>query len=122
MRVPRVEPYRCRRTWAIVPPIPSHNGRSPVADRSDDLPLGLVFSSLRDSPGRRRRLLLFLTTAAVAGLALIWPIYPAVSGIRPYVLGLPFSLAWIVGALTLVFGALVWFYRAEEGRADDPST
>lgn len=86
----------------------------PVPDSSDDLPHSLVFSSLQDAPTRRRRTFAFLAVVITAGLALVWPVYPSVAGIRPYVLGLPFSLAWVVGWLIVVFVALVLLYRAEE--------
>ena len=89
-----------------------------MPDSPDDLPTGLVFSSLQDA-SERRRTLAFVLVVAVAGLALIWPVYPSVVGIRPYVLGLPFSLAWVVGWLIVVFGALVLLYRTEEHDPDD---
>jgi hypothetical protein len=54
----------------------------------------------------------------VAGLALVWPVYPSVASIRPYVLGLPFSLAWVVGWLGVVFVALVLLYRADEHQSE----
>jgi hypothetical protein len=89
-----------------------------VPDSPDDLPTGLFFSSLQDASARRRTLA-FVLVVTVAGLALVWPVYPSVAGIRPYVLGLPFSLAWVVGWLLVVFVALVLFYRAEEPHTDD---
>jgi hypothetical protein len=89
-----------------------------VPDDSDDLPSGLVFSSLREDAAQRRRTLAVVAVVAVAGLALVWPVYPSVASIRPYVLGLPFSLAWVVGWLGVVFVALVLLYRADERRPD----
>jgi hypothetical protein len=57
----------------------------------------------------------------VAFLALIWPVYPIFSGVEPYILGLPQSLAWVVGWLGVVFVAVLWLYRAEEhSDADTP--
>ncbi len=88
-----------------------------MPESTDDLPTELVFSSLQDAPARRRTLT-FVLVVAVAGLALIWPVYPSVAGIRPYVLGLPFSLAWVVGWLIVVFVALVLLYRAEESEPE----
>lgn len=85
---------------------------------TDDIPRGLVFPSLQDAPGRRWRVFTFLSVVAVAGLSLIWPVYPSIAGIRPYVLGLPFSLVWVVGWLVVVFGALVLLYRAEESSSE----
>lgn len=84
-----------------------------MPDAADDFPSGLVFPSLDDAP-KRRRVILFVCVVAAAGVALVWPVYPAVSSIRPYILGLPFSLAWVVGWLLVVFASLVVVYRAEE--------
>lgn len=89
-----------------------------LSDSSDDFPRGLVFPSLQRNPSRRRRILAFVCVVVLAGLSLIWPVYPMVSGIHPYVLGLPFSLAWVVGWLLVVFAALVLLYRSEE-RSND---
>ena len=89
-----------------------------MPDADDDIPEGLVFSSLRKSPARRRRTLAFIAVVMIAGLALVWPVYPSVASIRPYVLGLPFSLAWVVGWLGVVFVALVLLYRADEPKPD----
>lgn len=88
-------------------------------DTPNDPPRGLVFSSLRDDPARRRRTLAAVAVVVVAGLALIWPVYPSVAGVHPYVLGLPFSLAWVVGWLAVVFVALALLYRADESAPDD---
>jgi hypothetical protein len=54
-----------------------------------------------------------LVVTVAAGLALIWPGYALVPPVEPYVLGLPFSLAWVVGWMAAIFGALVGLYRAE---------
>ena len=89
-----------------------------MSDSTEDLPSGLVFPSLQENAGRRRRVLAFVSVVALAGVALIWPVYPMVSGIRPYIFGLPFSLAWVVGWLLVVFLALVALYRSE-GASDD---
>ena len=50
-------------------------------------------------------------------LALVWPVFDRVANrLEPYVLGLPFSLAWIVGWALLTFGVLVAYYAVTEGR------
>jgi len=90
-----------------------------MADSADDIPTGLVLPGLRASEpngGVRRAVLgvLFLAT-----LALIWPLYSSISGVRPFVLGLPFSLAWITGWLGITFVAVLVLYRSESG--DGPS-
>ena len=85
-----------------------------MSDSTNDIPHGLVFRRLQRGSGRRVRTLAFVSVVLVAGLALLWPVYPLVPSIEPYVLGLPFSFAWVVGWLVVVFGALVLLYRAEE--------
>jgi len=46
-------------------------------------------------------------------VALIWPVYPRFATIEPRVLGVPFSLAYVVGALILSFVGLLWLYLWE---------
>ncbi len=85
-----------------------------MSDSSSDVPRGLVFGALRGGTAPQRRTLAFIFVVTIAGVALLWPVYPFVPSIEPYVLGLPFSFAWVVGWLVVVFGALVFLYRAEE--------
>lgn len=55
--------------------------------------------------------------ALVCLLALVWPLYDVIANrLEPYVLGLPFSLAWIVGWALLTFAVLVAYYAVTEGR------
>ena len=50
-------------------------------------------------------------------LALVWPIYDVVANrLEPFVFGLPFSLAWIVGWALLTFAVLVAYYAVTEGQ------
>ena len=84
-----------------------------MPDASDDIPVGLVIPGLRDDV-RRPSLWAFLIVTVISGLALIWPVYPLASDIRPYILGLPLSLAWVVGWLTVMFVALVLLSRTDE--------
>jgi hypothetical protein len=84
-----------------------------MKDRSDDIPEGLVIPGLRDDT-RSPALQMFLVVSFLSGLALIWPVYPFAADLRPYVLGLPFSFAWVVGWLVVMFGALVLLYRTDE--------
>jgi len=63
---------------------------------------------------RPRSLLLGAYVLLCLGM-LIWPGYARFgNSIEPYVLGLPFSLAWIVGWVLLTFGVLVVFHVAAE--------
>lgn len=74
---------------------------------------GLVFFP-RTTPRRLRRAkLAFAALAAAAAAALVWPLYPWFAGIRPMILGLPLSFAWVVAWLGVVFVALMALYRAE---------
>ena len=58
---------------------------------------------------------------ALATALLIWPLYPALGNrIEPRVLGLPFSLVYVLGVIvlnTLVFAGLYWarVIDADEG-------
>lgn len=70
-------------------------------------------------PGRARR-----ATAAfflLVLLALVWPVYPHFSGIRPLVLGMPFSLYYVLvllaGAFAVLLGIFLW--EGRHGRGDD---
>lgn len=84
-----------------------------MTESDPDLPRGLVFQSRR-SARRRGIVLAVVAVVLLAGLALGWPVYPLVPPLEPYVLGLPFSFAWVVGWLAVVFGALLVLYRTDE--------
>ena len=57
---------------------------------------------------------------AVTLAAVTWPIYPALGNrVRPLVLGLPFSLAWIVGWVVLTFVVLALYERAAQRDPED---
>lgn len=48
--------------------------------------------------------------------ALTWPGYAWLgNGVEPYVLGLPFSLAWNVGWVVLTFVVLAAYHRGTHG-------
>jgi len=77
---------------------------------------GLKLFPSNSSPRHRRRRIVFAAIFFALSAALIWPVYPLASGIRPLILGLPLSLAYIVGILLLMFAAQIWLYRGEEPR------
>ena len=63
--------------------------------------------------------------ALVCLAALIWPGYSAVGRhIEPMILGLPLSLAWVIGWVTASFFALLAYHladqRAENARTGEP--
>lgn len=71
-----------------------------------------------DLPPAARRVYLAATAFfAVTFVALVWPVYPHFAGIRPRILGLPLSLAWVVGWVVAGFLALAAVH-AWEGRRD----
>ena len=88
-----------------------------MEDQADDIPQGLVIPGLGDE-SRRAPLRAFLTVSVLSGLALVWPVYPLSVDLTPYVFGLPFSFAWTVGWLVVMFVALVLLYRTD---APDPT-
>jgi hypothetical protein len=51
-----------------------------------------------------------------AFLATMWPIAPLFSRIRPFVLGIPFSLFALVFLVFVCFLSLLALYRWEDGR------
>jgi len=59
--------------------------------------------------GRRRALdVAFAIYCALALAALIWPVYAwAGARIEPRILGLPFSMGWVVLWIVLTFGVLI---------------
>jgi len=83
-----------------------------VSDSSEDLPSGLVVPGLQNETGRSS-LRAFLVVTVLSGLALIWPVYPLAADVRPYILGLPLSFAWVVAWLVVMFVALVLLYRTD---------
>jgi hypothetical protein len=61
----------------------------------------------RRSLGTRLAALWFLLSAA----ALVWPVYPWLGNhVHPRVLGLPWSLVWVLIVITANFGALLLLY------------
>jgi len=52
----------------------------------------------------------------LAFLALVWPVYPFFSAATPLVLGVPLSLAWVIGVLLVSFLVLLGLYLYDERR------
>lgn len=63
--------------------------------------------------GAPRRHRLLLGTVLLALAASVWPGYLLGARISPYVLGLPFSIVWLVGCIVVVFAALFMTFRAD---------
>lgn len=74
--------------------------------------IGLDLFSKETSQKVRRRFFLIFAAYASLLLSTIWPIFPMVNQIEPYILGLPFNMAWNVAVLFLVTitGFLMYWY------------
>ena len=79
----------------------------------EPVPTGLILFAPDKSPSYRRRRLIFVGILGLAVAAVIWPLLPFMAGPRPFILGLPLSLAWVLLWLVVVFGGLVWLYVTE---------
>lgn len=64
-------------------------------------------------PARKRRRRVAVGIFALAFVAILWPVYPYFAGVRPFILGLPLSLAWLLLWLAVVFATLAWLYRSD---------
>ena len=62
-----------------------------------------------------RNALLLLVTA-LATVALIWPVHAIAARMEPMLLGLPFSLAWLVIWLAIQCAALAAHFLTEDRR------
>ena len=74
-----------------------------------------IFSSALDSTERR----VYGAAAAIfigTFLATMWPIYPLFSRIRPFVLGIPFSLVYLLILTTVCFVTMLALYLWESRR------
>ena len=74
-----------------------------------------IFSTARNKMERR---VYSTVTIIVIGtfLATMWPIYPLFSRIRPFVLGMPASLFYLLVLVFHVFFSLLALYRWEDKR------
>lgn len=74
---------------------------------------GLVFFRPGTSRAYKRRRIIFAVVLATAAASLVWPVYAAFSAARPFVFGLPLSLAWIVTWQIIMMSTSIWLYRSE---------
>lgn len=100
------------------------SGRSPGDDPAGGRRGFRLFPSHFDRVQRRvYGAVLTFYLAATAGL--VWPVYAFFGGIRPRVLGLPFSLVyvvlWVVASFAVLLGLFLWERRRErESREPRP--
>lgn len=77
------------------------------------LPSGLhLFKPTASAPYRRKRLG-FAVLVLLAFCALTAPAYTLVAHATPFILGLPLSLAWIIGWMLTMLAALIALYRSD---------
>ncbi len=69
---------------------------------------GLMYSVQK--PKKKSVLRWFIVFLVLVQLSLIWPIYPLVGHIEPFVLGIPFSIIWVLLCLLLSFSGLLAFF------------
>ena len=62
---------------------------------------------------------LFLAVILAALMATVWPGYVPAARVQPYLFGLPFALAWLVGCIAVVFVALWLTFRGDMRRGRD---
>lgn len=73
-------------------------------------------------PGPRRVYAAAAVFFCVVLAALVWPVYPLFADIRPLVLGMPLSLAWVVAWVVASFLGLLAVYLWEGRRRDGGAT
>lgn len=86
---------------------------SEMERQTEASPAGLALFRPGTDPARRRRRLIFLAIYVLVAASLVWPIFPLFSGVHPLIFGLPFSLAWVILALGVMFTVLFWLFRSE---------
>ncbi len=65
------------------------------------------------APRRAERAFALFTVALVA--VMIFPLFALGNRVEPMILGLPFSMAWVVGWIVVEFVALIGFFLYEHG-------
>lgn len=77
---------------------------------------GLMIFKSDLEPEAKKRGLFWLSYFVVCFLAQIWPIYLIANRVKPYILGMPFSMFWIGLWIVIIFVGLVTKYKQEYGR------
>ena len=76
---------------------------------------GLMYSV--QQPSKKLVVRWFIAFLVLIQFSLIWPIYPLVGYIEPIILGMPFSIVWVLLCLLLSFsGLLAYFLWEEQGQ------
>ena len=78
---------------------------------------GLMYSV--QQPSKKPVVRWFIAFLVLIQFSLIWPIYPLVGYIEPIILGMPFSIVWVLLCLLLSFsGLLAYFLWEEQGQKE----
>ena len=78
---------------------------------------GLMYSV--QQPAKKPVVRWFIAFLVLIQFSLIWPIYPLVGYIEPIMLGMPFSIIWVLLCLLLSFsGLLAYFLWEEQGQKE----
>lgn len=64
-------------------------------------------------PSKKRWYTFFVIYFILCVLAEVWPIFLIANRVRPYILGLPFSMFWTVLMVVLGFVGMIFLYRFE---------
>ena len=76
---------------------------------------GLMYSV--QQPSKKPVVRWFIAFLVLIQFSLIWPIYPLVGYIEPIILGMPFSIVWVLLCILLSFsGLLAYFLWEEQGQ------
>ena len=73
---------------------------------------GLMYSV--QQPSKKPVVRWFIAFLVLIQFSLIWPIYPLVGYIEPIILGMPFSIVWVLLCLLLSFSGLLAYFLWEE--------
>ncbi len=78
---------------------------------------GLMYSV--HHPSKKPVVRWFIIFLVLIQLSLIWPIYPLVGHIESFILGMPFSIVWVLFCLLLSFSGLLAFFLWDEHLWDE---
>ena len=65
---------------------------------------------------------IFVILLFIIQLGLIWPVYTIFRNVKPLILGLPLSFAWVVTMLISAFFLLLWYYLTDTNENSSSGT
>jgi len=69
---------------------------------------------MRDG-GRRNATRAFVVFTIAMAVVMVFPVFALGNRVEPFVLGLPFSMAWVIFWIGVEFVGLIAFFRYEHG-------